>query len=318
MNAFRNPMHRTVLVAVLALGALALAGCAEKVTNVDASYAPEGLYSADARLIVYPDAPITVESFTDLLPDGPDGGDPLVGTEQRYLAAGTLHGMIMDGTAASGFQVLRREDNGGYAQLKDYTLSPVARFFDSHWEMYVFDDATPSSFTPPSYVGRGLLSGAVTTQAPLTNVAQITGATVPNLVYTGSIYPPSADVTTSWQAVSGAAGYWIQIYEFKGGTQEQLLAARPSPFVFSDVHNYFIGYVSAPATSYTLGEAGALVLFRRGLVLDSEYLVRVSAVNEQGQLIAMTYGDYGYVRSVGSYLRYRMGAVRLMPGGSPI
>jgi hypothetical protein len=319
MNALRNPMHRTVLVVAVALGALALTGCAKKVTNVDAGYtAPEGQYAADARLVVYPDAPIVVESFTDLVPDGPDEGDLLVGTEQRYLAPGTLHGLILDGTVAGGFQVLRREANGGYGQLKDYTVSPTVRFFDSHWELYTFSDATPSSFSPPSYLGRGVLAGTVTDLSPLTNVGQVTSSTIANLAYTGSIFPPDSNITMSWQTVSGAAGYWIQIYQFMGGSEEELLAAQPAPLLFKDVRNFFVGYVAAPANSYKLRDPGALVLFERGLVYGSEYLVRVSAVNEQGEFIAMTYGGYGYVRSVGSYLRYRRGAVAVYPGGSPV
>jgi hypothetical protein len=318
MNALRSPLHRTARVAAFVLGALALAGCAEKVTNVDAGYtAPEGQYDANARLVVYPDVPIVVESFTDLIPDGPDTGDPLVGTELRYVAQGAMHGVILDGTAASGYQVLRRESNGGYAQLKDYTLSPVARFFDSHWEMYSFTDGTPSGFSPPSYVGRGVVSGTVTLRSPLTNVGLVGGADVANLVYTGSTVPPDSNITMSWQEVPGAAGYWIQIYQFMGGSPEKLLSAQPAPFVFSDARNFFVGYVPAPAASYTLNQPGALVLFQRGLILKSEYLVRISAVNDQGELIAFTYGNYGYLRSVGSYLRYRLGAIIVIPGSGP-
>ncbi len=319
MNALRSPLHRTALAAVLVLGTLALAGCAEKVTNVDAGYTtPEGQYDENARLVLYPDAPITVESFTDLAPDGPDAADPLVGTEQRYLSPGAIHGVILDGTTASGYQVLRREANGGYGQLKDYTLSPVARFFDSHWEMYSFADAAPSGFSPPTYLGRGVVSGAVTPRSPLTNVAHVAGTSVADIVYTGTPWPPDSNITMSWQEVPGAVGYWIQIYQFMGGTLEKLSSAQPAPFVISDARNYFIGYVPAPAGSYTLNQPGALVLFQRGLILTSEYMVRISAVDDQNQLIAMTYGSYGYVRSAGSYLRYRLGAVLVIPGGSPV
>jgi hypothetical protein len=120
----------------------------------------------------------------------------------------------------------------------------------------------------------------------------------------------------SWQEVPGAAGYWIQIYQFMGGSPEKLLSAQPAPFVVSDARNFFIGYVPAPAGSYTLHQPGALVLFQRGLILRSEYMVRVSAVNDQGQLIAYTHGDYGYLRSTGSYLRYRLGAILVTPGGT--
>jgi hypothetical protein len=314
MNALRSPLHRTVLVAVVALGALALAGCAEKVTNVDAGFTtPEGRPDANARLVVYPDVPIVVETFRDILPDGPDTGDQLQGTELRYLARGAMHGVILDGTPATGYQVLRREANGGFAQAKDYTLSPVARFFDSQWELYAFTDGSPSGFSPPSYVGRGVVSGVVTPLSPLTNVGQVAAPDVGNLVYTAFPFPADSNITLTWNEVPGAAGYWIQIYQFMGGTQEKLLSARPAPFVSSDARNFFVGYLPAPASSYTLNQPGALVLFRRGLLMKSEYIVRISAVNDQGQLIAFTYGDYGYLRSTGSYLRYRLGGVVVTP-----
>jgi hypothetical protein len=314
MNALHNPLHRTALAAALVLGALALPGCADKVTNVDAAYtAPEGQFDANARMIVYPDVPIAVDTFLDLLPDGPDTGDELQGTEQRYIARGAVHGMILDGTAAGGYQVLRREANGGYAQLKDFTLNPVARFFDSHWELYAFSDAEPSGFSPPSYIGRGVVSGVVTPLSPLTNVGNAASSEVANITYTGYAFPPDSNIAMSWSAVPEAAGYWIQIYQFMGGTQEKLLSAQPAPFVYSDARNYFIGYVPAPANSYTLNQPGATVLFTRGLLMKSEYIVRISAVNDQGELIAFTYGDYAYLRSTGSYLRYRLGGAIVTP-----
>jgi hypothetical protein len=314
MNALRSPLYRTALAAALVLGALALAGCAEKVTNVDAGYtAPEGRYDTNALMVVYPDVPITVETFKDLLPDGPDTGDELQSTELRYIAQGALHGVILDGTPATGYQVLRREANGGYAQLEDYALSPVARFFDSHWELYAFSDGSPSGFSPPSYMGRGIVSGAVTPLSPLTNVGQVGAGDVANLVYTAYPFPQDSNITMTWNEVPGAAGYWIQIYQFMGGTREKLLSAQPAPFVFSDARNYFVGYLPAPAGSYTLNQPGALVLFQRGLLMKSEYLVRISAVNDQGELIAFTYGDYAYLRTTGSYQRYRLGAVLVTP-----
>jgi len=314
MNALRNPLHRTV-PAALALVALALAGCAEKVTNVDAAYtAPEGRYTTDARLVVYPDLPITVETFKDLLPDGPDAGDSLVSSEPRFVAQGTLHGVIVDGTAATGYRVLRREANGGYAQLKDYVLSPVARFLDSHWELYAFADGAPSGFDPPSYVGRGVVSGTVTPLSPLTNVGQVLYPdTDPGIVYTANQTPPDTNITMSWQEVPGAAGYWIQIYQFMGNAEQQLLSAQPAPFVLSEVRNLFVGYVPAPASSYKLYEPGAQVLFQRGLLMDVEYFVRISAVDGAGELLAFTYGDYSYLRTSGWYQRYRLGAVVVRP-----
>ena len=321
MNDLRSPLRGIAPFAAVILVALALTGCTKKVTSVDAGYtAPEGQLSANARLIVYPDAPITVYTYKDNAPDGPnpDSGNPgdedvLLSTEQRYVAPGTLHGLIMDGTPASGYQVLRRESDGGYAQLKDYVLTPVASFLDSQWEAYTFTDAQPSGFSPPSYTGRGVVAGTVTPASPLTNASELVESDIPTLTYTGQATPADSNITMSWEAVPGATGYWIQIHQFKGGSQAQLLAAAPAPFLTSDVRNFFVGYVPAPATEYTLGQPGALVLTRRGLLWGVEYLVRISAVNDRGEMIAFSRGDWQYIRSTGTYQCYRSGAKKVTP-----
>jgi hypothetical protein len=314
MNESRSPLRRIAALAAVVVVALALAGCTKKVTVVDAGYtAPEGSFSADARLIVYPDLAITVENWLDRLPEGPSEEDSLTSTDQLAVAPGTLHGVIVDGTPATAYQVLRREGNGGFAQLNDYLLTPTVRFLDSEWEIYTFHDARPSGFNPPSYVGRGVVSGEVTAQSPLTNLAEEAGSAVPALTYTGSTAPPDSNIPMSWDAVPGAVGYWIQIYQFRGGSQEQLLEAQPSPFVTSQARNFFVGYVAAPATSYQLGQPGALVLARKPLLRSVEYLVRITAVDANGNLLAYTYGDWEYLRAVGTYQRYRVGAVRVIP-----
>lgn len=332
MNDSRSPLRRAALFATLILVALAMAGCAKKVTNVDPNFTtPEGQPSADARLIVYPDAPVTVLTYNDLPPDGPDlsqTGNPgqediLLGTEQVSVAPGTLHGLIMDCTPASGYQVLRRERNGGYAQLNDYVLPPVVAFLDSHWEAYVFDDVRPSGFSPPSYAGRGVVAGTVTPTSPLTNVSELTTRPeIPNLTYrgkTGRLQDrgtlPDSNITLAWEAVPGAVGYWIQIHKFTGDSEAQVLAAAPAPFISANVRNYFVGFVTAPATEYKLGEPGALVLTRRPLLNKVEYLVRVSAVNSQGEMIACTRGDWQYMQGTGTYRCYRVGAIKVVPGG---
>lgn len=315
MNDLRSPLRRVAPLATVILVALAMTGCTKKVTNVDTSYtAPEGQYSTDARLIVHPDAPITVETWTDILPDGPGPEDILASTEQVSLAPGALHGVILDGTPASGYQVLRREGNGGYAQLKDYVLNPVARFLDSQWEIYAFNDAQPSDFSPPSYVGRGVVAGVVTPTSPLTNASELVSSDIATLQYTGEATPSDSNITMSWQAVPGAAGYWIQIYQFKGGTLESILrSVQPAPFVLSEVRNFFVGYVAAPATEYKLGEPGAQVLLKRTLLNLVEYRVRVVAVNARGELMAFSYGNWEYVREPGLYRRFRAGATKVFP-----
>ena len=330
MNDLRGLLGRAALLAAVLLAALTMAGCTKKVTNVDAGYTTlEGQASADAQLLVYPDAPITVRTYRDLPPDGPDvnTGNPgeedvLLGEETVSFAAGTLHGVIMDGTLASGYQVMRRESNGGYGQLKDYILTPVTSFLDSHWEAYAFDDARPSGFSPPSYTGRGVIAGTVTSASPLTNVGRLTSASdLLDLAYLGKTgkqdrvgESPDSNIAMKWAAIPGAAGYWIQIHHFTGDGQAQMRAAAPAPFIASEVRNYFVGYVPAPATEYKLGNPGALVLTRRTLSNKVTYLVRISAVNDQGEMIAFSRGDWQYIINAdGTYRCYRLGSTRVTP-----
>ncbi len=315
MNLSPVPLSRVALAAALLAGLLAAAGCAKKVTSADPNYtAPEGRLSADARLIVFPDAPITVQTWGDAEPEGPGAGDSLVSTEQVYLLGpGAIHGTIFDGTAASAYQVLRRDPNGGYRQLKDYVLNPVRRFLDSQWELYTWDDTRPSGYAPASYLGRGVVAGAVTPTSPLTNPGELAGTAIADLAYTGLTAPPDSNITMKWRPVSGAKGYWMHVYQFKGGPEERILSASPAPFVPNLTRDFFVGYVPAPADSYKIGMPGALVLTRRTLLMSIEYLVRVSAVDASGRMIATTYGVNDVVPGDKSYRRFRLGAVKVQP-----
>jgi hypothetical protein len=314
MTPPRSPLRRIATLTAFVVVALALAGCTKKLTSVDPAFtAPEGQTAPDARLTLYTDQSVTLETWADLVPDGADPTDTLLTTEAVAFAPGTLHGLILDGTPASGYQVLRREGNGGYAPLKDYVLSPVARFLESQWEAYTFADANPSGFDPPTYVGRGVVAGEVTRNSPLTNVAELGRQPIAELTYTGDPAPRDSNITMSWNPVAGAAGYWMQIYVFLGDADAAIHAAQPAPFVASQTRNYFMGYVAAPATSYKLGENGALVLTRRTLLSGVAYQVRVSAVDDQGQLIGFSYGDWKYLQGVGTYRRFRAGAATVSP-----
>jgi hypothetical protein len=321
MNDPRSLLRPIAPLAAVLMVALAMAGCSKKVTNVDASYtAPEGKPSEDARLIVYSDAPVTLQAWKDDTPDGPgkDGfpgpEDSLRGTQQVSVAPGTLYGAILDGTPASGYQVLRREGSGGYAQLKDFVLSPMARFLDSQWELYAFSDARPASFSPPSYLGRGVVSGAVTSTSPLTNAGELARPSLAELVYKGSKTPSDSNFTLSWEAVPDAESYWIQIYQFTGRDSVEILrSAQPAPFVLQNARTYFIGRVDKPATEYTLGGPGAQVLMRRTLLFSVEYLVRIVAVDKRGEMIAFSYGDLGFIRRTGRYSSFPSGAIKVTP-----
>ena len=330
MNDHRSPLRRIAALAVVALG---MAGCAKQVTNPDSNYVLdstyvsnpshggiEGRYSTQAQLIVHADAPLTLDSLADKVPVGIRGPeDSLVWTRTFEFAPGTLHGMIIDSTAASAYQVLRREGNGGFARLKDYVLNPVVRLLETRWEVYTFDDAHPSGFRPPTYVGRGVVAGGVTRSSPLTNAGELRVETVPALRYTGLPFPPDSNIAMSWDAVAGAAGYWVQIYQHGGGVveAERQVAAQPAPLATRYVRNSFVGFMPPGVTAYQLGEPlppGAKVLTMRPLINGREYFVRVAAVNGRGEMIAFTYGDYWFLGGITGYKRYRMGAARVQPG----
>jgi hypothetical protein len=296
MTHLRSPQRLLAALAALAAVVLAMAGCSKKLTSVDSSYtAPEGRPSADARLIVYPDLPVTIQTWYIYEPyEEPGPMDWHVTSDVHYFTPGTIHGVIMDGTAASGYQVLRREANGGYLRLKDFVLHPVFRFLDSQWESYAFADSRPAGFRPPTYLGRGVVAGQITPASPLTNAAELAMSDVADLHYASNpVYrePADSNITMKWEPVEGAAGYWMQVYQFKGGKLAKWYSSQPAPFVISDVRNYFVGFVPAPADSHKIGLPGALVLTQRPLLTGGEYLVRVAAVDARGEMIAVTHGD---------------------------
>jgi hypothetical protein len=308
--------RRSLLALTLGAAALAFAaaGCAEKLTEVDPQYAPEGTFSPDARIIVYPDVPQVVQIYTDNIPEGPDTSDVLLSeTVVRATGPGAIQGAIVDGTTASGYQVLRRESNGGFRSIKDFTLTPLRRWIDSEFELYRFADDSPSGFSPATYVGRGVVGGAVTTNSPLTNPGQLGAATLDELVYTGLRTPYDTLITMSWQAVPGAAGYWLQIFQNTGNTDQSVRTGIPAPFATTSIREYFVAYVTAPADSYKIGRDPGEVLYRRPLLTGNEYLVRVSAVDPGGRMLATTYGDSQIQPGAGEYALYRLGAAKVQP-----
>lgn len=300
---------------LLALSGLTLLGCSQKVTAVDPGFTfPEGRPNADARLVMYPDVAVPVTTWNDNGPTGPDPSDVIRSTDEvRQLSAGAIHGAIFDGTPSTGYQVLRRESNGGLLALKDFVIRPERRFLDSQWELYAFDDPTPSGFTPPSYIGRGVVSDAITALSPLTNMGSTAGTTVADLPYTGNRTPPDTLITMKWVPEPSAVGYWIQIYQFRGGPDAKILSAAPAPFARGETRDFLVAWVPAPADSYKIGRPGALVLTRRELLSGGEYFVRVSAIDAQGRLAAFTYGDEDVLPGNLSYRTFRLGAARVLP-----
>jgi hypothetical protein len=304
---------RAALAGVCLLAAIALAGCSKKVTSVDASYTtPEGVPSGSVRLVVYPDLPITITSWVDRVdnnstPPGASGtwnpqtptdpsGDSLVATSEPIYAIGpgVIRGVLVDGTQATGFQVLRREANGGLRSLFDFTLLPARRWLDSGNELYSFTDSDPSGFSPASYIARGLLNGQIAEASPVSNEAQLTGSTVADLNYTGNLFPADSLFLMSWDPVPGAAGYWIHVYDFVPAATEidRRIAGTPAPLSTTLTRDFYLAYTDASVTSHKIGSGGVAVLtFRPNeFRFQREYNVRISAVDANGRLIACTLG----------------------------
>lgn len=311
-------------LALLALGALALplvlAGCGKKVTSADASYTlVEGTPNADARLVSWPDTPTGYVDWADLGGIGPTEEDTLLaqyvvfrnGPDNQRL-------MVLDGTEAAGYQLLRRAQNGGYERLRDFTLQPSRKWLSSQWEVYESYDYAPSGFWPPTYVGRGLLGGVATTRSPLTNTAkaEMPMADLQLIDYAGNRAPVDSLFTMEWTTVTGAAGYWIHVYQFSSAAtdEEKLLSGSPSPIWNGLVNDFLVAWVPAGTTTYRFGDPGAEILLKRAPLRGQVYLVRITAVDANGQLVGAMLGDIAYRQGDGFYEYYPLGAFAVTPG----
>jgi hypothetical protein len=259
--------------------------------------------------VVYPDVPLTTYIFVDTIVTDSSGhtltspvcseDDSLIGSfVERNATSTTVHGYIFDYTAADAYQAFR-EEGASYRLLKDYPLQPVKRYPFGNTDVFTFDDprAVPSAFQ--SYLGRGVVNGVVTSSAPLTNVGRVTVTPTASILYTGrtnicgdvpsaSETPPDSLLPMSWTAVPGAAGYWVQVYQF--GTGANVIGGRfPGPAFIGRSIDFFLAYFPGTVTSYKIGDplpADSRLLTRRTLLNNTDYAVRITAVNDQGQLIA--------------------------------
>lgn len=332
MNRHAIRPARAAALALLVLASFSAMGCAKKpVTLTDPGLSPpvypEGL-PGNTTLMMYPDTPVPLQLWQDNGEPGETPDDVLLATTQVYESGpGAVVGMIVDSTNASQYQVYKRHSDGGYVDLFPYTLKPARTWPQNHYDAYLFTD--PNPFAPPlrEYLGRGVVDGLVTTDAPLTNISDMTQLNVPGtLRYLGRVYP---DTTTDslvflrWQAVPGAAGYWISMYGFPPaylpGTA-LLHNALPHPLLPERLPEYFVAYIPAPTTSYKLGEplppGSRLVTYGRIIVPNNRYAVRIVAVDGSGQVLDYTGSSGGFVdqgASQGFYYRFPLGAVVVFP-----
>ena len=234
-------------------------------------------------------------------------------------APGVMHGMIADYVQSSAYQMFREEAGGGYRRFSDFDVTPSRRWSDRTYyggsagaivlppsQFFTFSDPMPAAIPLKGYVGRAVIAGVSGSLHPLTNhgAAPDTTAIAP-IRYTGLTGIPGAETETgpsppdslldmSWDPVPGAAGYWVHIYQKRADirtSDEAIGIAQPSPIAIGKVRDLFIGYFPAPRTSYKLGDPvpiGSRVLVYRILNGLQEVLIRISAVNASGRMIAMT------------------------------
>jgi hypothetical protein len=307
MNDPGSSLHRLTLFAAVILLALALAGCAKKITSVDPSYiSPEGQPETSALQVVYSSLPIDMNLYQKPGSDCDQCPDELLWTQPIYPAGdGVINGMIFDGTAASTYQILRRESNGSYAPLYDYALNPSQRFAKSGWKLFLWQDLRPSGFDPPTYLGRGIVSGVVTPTTPLTNVASIRAGDLVEI----ELQDIDSLRVIGYTPVANATGYILQIYQpIESDTAAALHNAVPAPFASKDNRDYYAAWL--PATGGVIDADRTKVLSQLAFGSQAEYKVHMAAVDSQGRLIGFSYGDLAEAKAPEGYrLKYLGGSI---------
>ena len=337
---------RTWLSLAVAVAALALASCADKLTTVDPGAAPEGVASSQTGLTVWREIANRLYLFRR---GDPENGIPHVLVDSIPVSTplpGQLHGVIRDSTAASGYQIYRREPSGGFTQLFDFTAFPTRRWIDRGWEIYHFTD--PQIVVPTyTYQARGVVGGTTTIASPVTNEAHDTTTSVPNITYTGETgfnvvgdpVPLDSLFVMRWNRVPNAVAYFIHVYQpsFSLTNQaEQIASGMPAPLFIGKSLDILVAYMPAPDPQPSLlsfrmptpdaRPPEARVLTVRETRYGQEYLVRIAAVDAFGQLIAYTYGSFsveitGEIMGIpipsGHFVVYPLGAVKVVPSRAP-
>ncbi len=289
--------------AALAMTALFIVSCSKHLTGVDPSFStPEGTASSLSRLIVWRSGPNTALRYKDIPPIGPGPEDNLLrSVVYRRDPVGTVRGVVLDGTSASEYQVLRREQNGGLRAIEDFMFSPVRRWLDGKWEAYEFADTQP--IPGPRYIGRGLIGGDIGSQSPLSNEASPDSVPPLDIPIT---FP--GDTTILWNAVPGAAFYIAQIYQLRPVEPVvKILSGSAEPLYLGQSRDFFLGFTTTPQRIGHHQPFVGTVLTNREMV-PGQYLGRVSAIDAAGRLIAYSYGDSDNAIDNDEYERFALGA----------
>jgi hypothetical protein len=310
MNGFFTA-RRTARTAFALLAALAaLSGCSHKITQTDPSYTRvEGVPTTSARMVTWIQGSTPGHIFNDGLIFGDISDDIYKGPQEMSPGVtGRVHIQIMDNTSASGFDLFRRDADGGYRQILDYPLIASLKWLDTGWELYRYLDTSPSG-AGSDYVARGLLQGVSGAGSPVTNATPPIG---PQQLQTLDFQlqnrlAPDSTINLVWTIDGRAAGYWVQIMPFglmDGRVTTDLERNEGVPILESaGAKATIIAYISAPpageaSATFVTGTAllqpssGATLGLRATLHKNVIYYLRVSAVDASGRMINTLKTDY--------------------------
>lgn len=278
----------------LALGALVLAaGCEKRPTGFDPTPGtPEGTPSDNARLLVYRNSPlrVVVRDYASTNIDSVEVGAQAFGGSAIMPLL-----LLLDGTPANSFEMYRRSGTGAFERTSDFTLQSAVKFVKAGFEAFFTTDPAPGSYSPPSYLGRGLVDGIATHSSPLSNEGRLAAPDVQPIIYNGDKQPFDSLFVVSWVGAPGAVGYWVHIYEKPIAGGGRLVSSLPAPIAYVTAGDLLIAYRAGNnpggSVQFRLGDPGLLTLKSTAPLLGHDYQVRISGVDVNGQVIAQTPGD---------------------------
>ena len=284
-----------LFAALLALGALAVAaGCEKRPTGFDPNpNAPEGTPSANSRLLAYRNAALRVlaRDYASQNIDSVEvGAKAFAGDATMPLL------LLLDGTPANSYELYRRDGGGKFQRTGDYTLQSATKYVNVGFEVFFGTDPTPGTYAPPTYLARGLVDGVASHASPLSNEGRLVFPDVQPITYNGDHQPFDSLFVVSWIGVPGATGYWIHIYEKPIPSGQRLLSSLPAPIAYVTAGDLFLGFRAGNnpggSVQFRMGDtAGLFVLKSHAPLIGHDYLVRVTGVDTDGQVIAQTPGD---------------------------
>ncbi len=310
------PRHLRIGAALALAGslALALAGCAKKKSVVDPSFTiPEGVFSSELELITYLDQPNSKIRMFDrgsigkpdlvVVPDTTlfDAIDQI--TPVRANPAGSVRGLVLNRSAAEGVEIFRSEPNGSVRKIFEFALQPSRRWIDRRSEVYEFVDSDPKRPAGASYYARGLVGGVAGKNSPLSSASRPTLTSLTEIRYAaerwgtalgGSFTAAESTFYMAWSPVSGAQRYVIHVFEYQPRSftlSQRILSGAPSPVLTTSARDIFLASLPASAgTAYRLGDPGATIYTYRTPRMRTDYYVRISAIDANGQMIGTTTG----------------------------